>query len=306
MPFRFALTCAGGESAAEWTELARRAEDLGYDCLLVTDHVAQGLAPLPALAAAAALTSRIGLGTYVLCNDLRNPVLLAQEAATVDLISGGRFELGLGAGWLGDDYRRTGISFDPGPQRLRRLIEAVDVIDQLLVTGTCKHDGEHYVVEEHGFAPRRTDGTRLPLLLGGARKAALTWAARTADTVSVLPRTTADGALDQADATPESLDRKVAWIRDAAGERFAGLRLNHVLWECMVMRDPKPVVEAFAGGMGVSPDQVLDNPCLLIGSVDSVAELLHRRRERWGLSTVTVPAAAVTAFAPVVARLSGQ
>lgn len=305
-PFRFAVVSTGAEPAGAWPAFVRRAEELGYACLFVTDHVSQGLAPLPALAAAAVLTSRIGLGTYVLGNDLRNPVLLAQEAGTVDRLSGGRFELGLGAGWLPEDYRRTGVPMASGAERLERLAEAVAIVDALLTTGRCRHHGRHYTVEEEEFAPRRADGTRPPLLLGGARREALALAARTGDTVSLLPRATPSGGLDEQDALPERLDRKVAWIREAAGGGFARLRLNHVLWECMVMPDPRPVLDVFARAMNSTPAQVSDNPCLLIGTVQDVVEQVWRRRERWGLSTVTVPAAAMEAFAPVVAELSGK
>ncbi|WP_129840842.1 TIGR03621 family F420-dependent LLM class oxidoreductase [Streptomyces sp. RFCAC02] len=305
-PFRFAVTATGDQPGADWPGFARRAEDLGYDLLLVTDHVSQGLAPLPALAAAAAVTTRIGLGTYVLGNDLRNPVLLAQEAATVDALSGGRLTLGLGAGWLPADYRSTGIPFAPGAERLARLTETVTVVDELLTTGSCHHEGRHHTVHVDDFAPRRPDGTRPDLLLGGARRGALALAARHADTVSLLPRTTAEHTIDRRDTAPDALDRKIAHVREAAGPRFDHLRLNHVLWECMVLPDPRPVLDVFARAMDETPEQVADNPAMLIGSATSAAEQVERRRERWGLSTVTVPAGAMEAMAPVVAALSGK
>ncbi|MER7467661.1 TIGR03621 family F420-dependent LLM class oxidoreductase [Streptomyces sp. NPDC097981] len=305
-PFQFAVTTSGNQPGDGWPDFVRRAEDLGYDLLLITDHAGQGLAPLPALAAAAVLTTRIGLGTYVLGNDLRNPVLLAQEAATIDSLSGGRFTLGVGAGWLPEDYRSTGVPFGPGAERLARLTETVAIVKQLLATGSCHHEGQHHTVHVDDFAPRRPDGTRPYLLLGGARRGALALAARCADTVSLLPRTTAEHTIDQRDSTPKAVDRKVAWVREAAGPRFPRLRLNHVLWECMVLPDPRPILDVFAKAMNETPEQVADNPAMLIGSTTSAAEQLERRRERWGLSTVTVPAAAMEAFAPVVAALSGK
>jgi probable F420-dependent oxidoreductase len=303
-PFQFAVVSTGETSRQRWTELARRAEDLGYDQLLVTHHVHQELSPVPALAYAAAVTSRLVLGTYVLGNDFRNPMLLAKEIATLALLSDHRVQLGIGAGWLRDDYDQTGVAFEPGPDRYARLEESLTILQALFTEGRCKFHGRHHEVAADEFLPTLPRPPRL--LVGGGRRRLLGLAARRADVVSFLPRSTPAGELDDTDATPERLDAKVAWVRAAAPDRFDDLVLNHVLWECMVTPRPEPILEVFARSLGCTPAQVRQVPSMLIGSAASVTETLLERRARWGLSLVTVPATALRAFAPVVAALRGR
>lgn len=301
-PFQFAVVATGASSQREWVELARRAEDLGYDSILVTDHVHQELAPLPALAVAAAVTTRIGLGTYALGNDFRNPVVLAKEIASLALLSERHVRLGVGAGWLLDDYRRTGVPFERGGRRVDRLTEAVTILDALLREGKCAFRGEHYEVDVDELGP--VPPVRPSLLVGGGGRRVLSLAARTAEVVSLLPRATPTGSLDQSDATPARVDEKVAVVRAAAGGR--DIVLNHVLWECLVTPRPEPILDVFARSLACSPDEVRQIPSMLIGTAASVAETLRERRDRWGLSLVTVPADALGTFAPVVAELSGR
>lgn len=304
-PFEFSVASGGEPSAAQWRDLVRATEDLGYTALHLNDHLGQPLAALPALAAAAAVTSTLRLGPRVANNDLRSPVLLAHEVASLDLLSGGRAELGVGAGWLPADYRGTGIPFDAGPRRAARLIEAFGVLDALLRGGPVSFHGEHYQVEVD--EPLATvQRPRVPLVVGAGGVRLLTFAARHADGVSITGRTLADGGLDSADLEPERLDAKVGVVRAAAGPRLPELRLHHVVWECMVTPRPEALLAAYAAGMGVTPERLGQLPGLLLGSVPQIVDTLVERRERWGLSSVSVPAAAVRQFAPVVAALAGR
>ncbi|WP_433549055.1 TIGR03621 family F420-dependent LLM class oxidoreductase [Streptomyces sp. CA-294286] len=292
--FEFALVSDGDMTEKEWRELARRAENLGYDALLISDHVDQRLAPVPALAAAAEVTSRLVIGTYVLNNDLRNPLMLARDAATLHGLSDGRFQLGLGAGWYRADYERTGIAFEPGRVRYERLREAVALCRSHPADGTA---GEGEAAGRHG---------RPPLLLGGTRREMLSLAAREADIVSVVPALGPDGPTDLGDSSPARLDEKIAWIRAAAAARERSPRLNQLVWECFIAPRPGPVEEALARAVGRTPQEVRELACFLVGTAAQVRETLWARRERWGFGYVTVPAARAETFAPVVAGLKGQ
>lgn len=303
-PFEFAVVSPGTDTRREWLDLARRAEDLGYDALLVTDHVGQPLAPLSALAFAGAVTSRIRLGTYMLGNDFRNPVLLAKEIATAALLCERRIDVGVGAGWLLADYTNSGVAFECGARRLARLREGITILRALLVEGRCEFHGGFYDVTVDDFGPVPTIGPRL--LMGGGRRGLLGYAARVADVVSFVPRATAAGTLDDSDRDPAGLDEKLSWVRAAADGPAAPPVFNHVLWECLVTPRPEPILDLYARSMGRSPGEVGEIPSLLIGTVDSVIETLLARRDRWGLSMITVPATAIQAFAPVVAALSGK
>lgn len=292
--FEFALVSDGDTTEKEWRELARRAEDLGYDALLISDHVDQRLAPVPALAAAAEVTGRLVVGTYVLNNDLRNPLMLARDAATLHALSEGRFQLGLGAGWYRVDYERTGIAFEPGRVRHERLREAVALCRSHLAG---RAGGEEEPTGRHG---------RPPLLLGGTRRRMLSLAAREADIVSVVPALGPDGPTDLDDSSPARLDEKIAWVRAEAAAREPFPRLNHLVWECFVTPRPGPVEEALARAVGRTPEQLRELACFLVGTAAQVRETLWARRERWGFGYVTVPAATAERFAPVVAGLKGR
>lgn len=300
-PFRFAVASPGTETGREWTELARRAEGLGYDALLINDHLHQPLAPLPALVAAASATNTLRVGTYVLCQDLRNPVVLAKELATVDLLSEGRLEVGLGAGWLDSDYSQAGVRRDSAGVRADRFAEVLSLLRALLSEPTVSFDGRHFQVEGASCLPPPPQRPHPPLLVGGTGRALLELAAREADGVSITPVFRSDGTLAAAD--PADIDRRVGWIRAAAGERLSRLRIDLVVWACLVTPRPAAVVAALAGALRRSPEELLEMPAILAGSREQVAERLLARRERWGASTVTVPAEAINAFAPIVARL---
>jgi probable F420-dependent oxidoreductase len=293
-PFAFGVVSTGEPDRHAWLELARTAEGLGYDALYVTDHVHQPLAPFPALAAAAAVTERLRLGPRVLNLAIRNVTLIAHELAALDVLSGGRAELGIGAGWLRDDALATGGRLAPAGSRVQRLIDAFGALDALL-RGEPVDGGEPF---------RTVQRPRPPITIGGAGPRLLTFAAEHADLVSITGASPTGDGLDEADLSPERLDEKVAWIRRAAGARAAGLPLNHVVWECMVTPRPMQLLDAYAAAMGVPAARVRELPALLIGSVEQVAEILLARHERWGLTSVAIPAQALEQFAPVIARLA--
>ncbi|MGW1131191.1 TIGR03621 family F420-dependent LLM class oxidoreductase [Streptomyces griseoluteus] len=302
--FQFALVSDGDVTEKEWRELARRAADLGYDALLVSDHVDQRLAPVPAVAAAAEVTDGLVLGTYVLNNDLRHPLMLARDAASLHALSDGRFQLGLGAGWYRVDYERTGIGFDPGRVRYERLREAV-AICRSHWAGCAIEAGAHYRVrQEAQDPPCRHGGPRL--LLGGTRRGMLSLAVQEADIVSVVPGLGPDGPTGLDDCSPARLDEKMAWIRAEAAALGRSPRLNHLVWECFVTPRPAAVQEALARAVGRTTGELAELACFLVGTAAQVRDTLLARRERWGFDYVTVPAAAAEPFAAVVAALKGR
>jgi probable F420-dependent oxidoreductase len=306
-PFRFGLSLAGFDHGHDWAETARRIEDLGYSTMLVPDHLGDQLAPLPAVAVAAAATTRLRVGTFVLANDFRHPVLLAKEAATVDLLSGGRLELGLGAGWRREEYDAAGLSFDPGPIRLARLEESATVLRGLWSGQPFSFTGDHYQVRSLDGRPLPAQRGGPPLFLGGGGPRLLALAGRVADIVGLAPRSQPGGTLDPSDVTPEATDAKLAVVREAAGRRFADLELNVLVLAARLGRglSRQDLAEELATSWDIDPEAVLTSPHAVLGSPEQVVNDLLANRERFGISYVTVPEPALADFAPVVARLSG-
>jgi probable F420-dependent oxidoreductase len=301
--FRFGVNSVT-TSRAEWEDTARRAEAFGYDTLIAQDHFGNQLAPVPSLAAAAAVTSHLRLATLVLDNDFRHPALLAKEAATLDVLTQGRFELGLGAGWLQADYTKTGLTFDPPAVRVARLSEAVQIIKALLGSADpVTFHGDHYQIESLEPLPRPIQQPRPPLMLGGRQRRMLRLAAREADIVGLSlldPR--APGL-----PPPPSFAQKVAWVREAAGDRFDDLELHVNASLVQVTDHPSEAeIERIAARTGQTRSQVLASPGSLVGSVDTIEETLLARREEFGVSYYVVQGRAMDAFARVVARMKEQ
>jgi probable F420-dependent oxidoreductase len=304
--FRFGVVGMGARSRQEWAEQARQAEALGYAVLLVADHFGDLLAPLPALVAAGDATTTLRLGTLVLCNDFRHPAVLAQEAATVDLLTDGRLELGLGAGWLRAEYEQAGITFAPGPLRAARLEESVRIVKGLLAGETVESSGPHYPVRGLPGLPRPRQQPHPPLLVGGGGRRILTLAAREAAIVGLAPRVQADGTrLDADDARPAALARKIEWVREAAGPRAAALELNLLSLATAVTPDRQAAAEEFARRFEAPVDILLETPHVLLGTVEEIAAQVQASRARYGISYVVVFEDVMEAFAPVVARLAG-
>jgi probable F420-dependent oxidoreductase len=308
-PFRFAVQASSPPGdGTSWADLARRCEDLGYDVLTVADHLDDQLAPLPAVMAAAAATTTLRVGTMVLCNDYRHPAVLAKEAATIDVLSGGRLELGLGAGWLRSDYEHAGLPFDPAPVRIDRLAEAVTVIKALMADGPCDFDGRHYRVRGLDGTPKPAQRPHPPILIGGGGRRVLTLAAREADIVGLMT-VMASGSIDAATiatGTAEATDERLSWIREAAGARWDHLQIQTRIHFAMVTDDRDAIAASLAGGFGLTVDQALATPHALCGTVDQIVDTLLERRDRWGISVIGLGADALDSFAPVVERLAGK
>jgi probable F420-dependent oxidoreductase len=308
-PFRFGVNLRTAGSAAEWTAKARKVESLGYDVALTPDHLAELLAPMPALTAAALATTHLRVGTGVLNNDFRHPLIVAREAATVDVLSGGRFELGLGAGHMQSEYDQAGLPFDPGAARVERLAESVVVIKRLFEGQAVTFAGKHYRVTEHTIHPRPAQRPRPPIFIGGNAPRLLALAAREADIVGFTGIMFRRGgaAIDVSDFRAAIVDERIQLVRETAGGRFGQLELNVLVQRVIVTDDRREAAAALTGPVSqLPPDEVFASPYLLIGTVDQMVADLEARRARWGISYVMTHETFMDALAPVVARLAGR
>lgn len=306
-PFRFGVQEHRASSATAWKEKARQVEALGYASLYLPDHFTDQLGPIAALMAAADATTRLRVGSLVFDNDYRHPVVLAKEAATLDLLSDGRFDLGLGAGWMASDYEQAGIPYDSPGTRISRMEEGLKIIKGLFAGEPFTFAGEHYqVVGIEGF-PRPVQKPHPPILLGGGGRRMLRLAAREADIVNVnfdLREGKVNRNLVRT-GLAEATDEKLRWIKEAAGDRLDRIELSVTIFLANITDDRESVATLMAAGVGAEPKDILAMPHFLIGTVDEVVEDLQRRRERYGISYVIVPGEADETFAPVVARLAG-
>lgn len=302
-PFRFAIQLRSAGSRDEWLERARRAEALGYDVVCVPDHAGTQLSPFVALAAVAAATDRIRVGTFVLDNDFRHPVLAAHEAATVHLLSGGRLDLGLGAGWLRSDYDALGIEFAPPRTRVERLEEAVEIVGLYFRGETFSFSGRHYSVEEVEPLRLPPGMTRPPLVIGGGGRRVLALAGLRADVASVFLKAKPEGSTFEP-ASPEEYAAKVAHVRRSAGDR--DVEINVLLQAFDVTDDPGAAFARWADDFETTPEELRALPFCLAGTTDEIVDDLQRRREEYGISYVTVFGEHLETFAPVVERLAGR
>ena len=292
-PFRFGIVAAYAQSRAAWMSTARRVEELGYATLLIPDRANIGsLAPLPALAVAVEATTRLRVGSYVLCNDYRHPVLLAREAATIDLLSGGRFELGLGAGVGPFEFQQLGIPFASAGTRVGRLEEAIQVIKRLFTEESVDFAGKYYTITQVKGYPRPAQQPRLPLLVAGAGERMLKVAAREADIIAIGSKITGRGA----DPTDATMEQKLAWIKEAAGQRFADLELSQTIYDVQ-LTDSSAALSPQAGGPPIPKKPMLTS---------QVVDYLLEQRDRYGFSYLHVYEGQMENFAPVVAQLAGR
>ena len=302
-PFRFAVTARWAGGGTRWRDFARRAEAQGYDVLLVTDHMGPQLAPIPAMMAAADATERLRVGSFVFSNDYRNLVMLAKEIATIDAISGGRVELGIGAGWSVPDYRQMGIPYDPPAQRVARLEEAVPLLDRLLREEVVTHVGTHYTLAEARILPRPTQKPRPPFMIGGGGARVLKLAARHADIVSFAPSLNASGRPRPRSLTMGGLRERVKrFDRQAAGRE---IEKNVWLFDAGVSDNSRSFRRAAATIAKRSANAIVRSPFMLYGTRASLRSLLHDMREEIGISYISVPGQAMDEFAPVVQELRG-
>jgi probable F420-dependent oxidoreductase len=307
-PFRFGVQVGGSHTAADWRALARKVEDLGYSTLFMPDHfVETDLAAMVGISFAAAATTTLRVGMLVLGNDYKHPVVTAKEAATVDLLSEGRLEFGLGAGWMQTDYDALGLPYDPPGTRIERLDEALAIVKASWGDKPFDYHGRHYTITGYDGLPKPVQQPRPPILVGGGGPRLLRLAGRAADIVGINPNLRA-GAIT-GDAVQTSLAaqtrQKVDWVREGAGDRFEAIELQIRYFMAAITDDARGLAEAIAPGFGASPDEALASGVALAGTVDEVCATLTQRREAWGVSYVVFGDDTFEQFAPVVARLAG-
>jgi probable F420-dependent oxidoreductase len=281
---------------------------MGYATLYLPDHFSEQPGPIAALMAAADATTRLRIGSLVLDNDYRHPVVVAKEAATLDLLSDGRLDLGIGAGWMVSDYQQAGIPFDSAGTRIERLEEAVQILKKFFAGGAFSFEGKHYKIHGLEGAPAPVQRPHPPLLLGGGGKRMLSLAAREADIVHVnynLSEGRINPKLVQT-GMAERTGEKLGWIREAAGQRLEEIHLGFTVFFANVTDDRESLASALAPSMGFETRDVLEMPHFLIGTIEQIEEDLRARREKYGFSHVILPGETADELAPIVERLAGQ
>jgi probable F420-dependent oxidoreductase len=304
--FRFGVEMMEPFEGMTWADSARELESLGYSTLFAPDHFDEGYGPITAMATAATATSALRIATAVFCVDFRHPAVLARELASIDQLSEGRLEIGLGAGYQVNDYRTSGIRMDPPKVRVDRLIEYVAVLRGLFAEGPFSFAGEHYEISELDGSPEPYTPGGPPILVAGGGQRMLRFAAQNADIVGVNPSlpSSEERAQSRQDGVAERIDEKFALVREAAGPRFDELVFHGWLQVTRVTDDANGVAETVADSTGLRVDDVLASPFVLAGSVEEIVERLHERRERWGYSYYTIQQPAAREFAPVLAGLA--
>jgi probable F420-dependent oxidoreductase len=313
-PFRFLATAGDYPGFAELTSLARKAEAVGCSAFVVPDHLVGQYAPIPLLAVVAAATERLRVGTFVLNACLRHPAVLAQDLATLDVLSGGRLEIGLGAGWNKPEHDAIGIAFEAAGVRIKRLTEAIAILKGCFAAGPFSFSGEHYIVTGHDGVPQPAQRPHPPIFLGGGGKRLLTLAAREAQIIGLAPRLIqGDRPRVQARSlTAEATEEKISWIREAAGDRFGELELNTYPAGGPTVITANPPAEArrradrirAQTGVELTVEEILDSPHMFIGSIKDLTRKFSDLRERFGISSFLIDD--LDALAPVVEELAGH
>ncbi len=300
----------GSQSANALAERARKAESLGYSAYLISDHLLDVLSPNVALSAIAAVTKTLRIGHFVLNNDLRHPAVLHQELASLDVLSEGRLEIGIGAGWNEPEYKASGIPFETVPVRVSKLEESVAILKGLFAEAPLTHAGPHYTITAMDGRPKPVQKPHPPILIGGGGKRLLRLAAREAQIIGLAPRIGSTGGFQS--CTFEATREKIEWVREAAGPRFAELELNTYpsFRPASVTNEPTKAAEELLGRMnkdkesGLTVDQLLDSPHVFIGTVDQLVAKFTRLRDELGISNFMV-GNGIDDFAPIVERLAG-
>ena len=307
-PFRFGVQVDSAPDARSWADLARRAEANGFDVLTMPDHFTPQLAPMPALMAAADATTTLRVGALVFDNDYKHPLVLAKELATMDVLSGGRVEIGLGAGWMISDYEQSGIPYDSPKVRIDRFVEGLAVIKGCMSGEKFSFTGDHYVITDHVAHPKPVQQPCPPILIGGGGKRVLTIAAREADIIGINGTMTAGvvGVEAVSSMTSAAVDEKVAIVAAAGAHRLDRIEMNIRNFFVKVTDDRRGFVDGVAGMFNIPAELIDDSPFGLIGSVASIQEQILASRERWGFSYFIVGAQNIEEMAPVVAALRGK
>ena len=307
-PFRFAVQLSEAPSGKAWRDTARKVEELGYSTLFVPDHFDRQLGPIVALTVAAEATERLRVGSLVFDNDYRHPLVMAKELATLDLLSEGRLEVGLGAGWMQSDYDQSGIAYDDAGTRVSRMEEAIAVYKALWSGETADFEGEHYrVTGAHGYPRPHGGRPHPPLLIGGGSPRVLRIAGREADIVGINPNLAAGriGPEMAEQISSEHYRRRIEWVREGAGDRFDEIELQCLTFLVTVGQPQRDVLERLSGVLSMSPEEAGEVPLALGGTVEEIVETLLRRREALGLTYWVVHEPEMESFAGVVAELAG-
>jgi probable F420-dependent oxidoreductase len=315
-PFRFGVHTSDAQTGDQWATAARRYEALGFSTLLLRDHFDQQLAPIVAMTAAACATETLRVGCLVFANDYRHPLVLAKELATLDRLSGGRVEVGLGAGWMGSDYEQAGLSFDAPRDRVSRLEEAVHIMKAFFAGGSVKFSGDHYTITDHEMYPTTVQEPSPPFLLVAGGPRMTRFAGAVADIVAINPATKSNAAWAEqnlADASAEAVDKKVDAIRAAAGARYEHIELQIVAPYVIPTDDRAGTAQVIADALpandpalDLTAETVLASPYVLIGTEGEICATLAERRERWDISYYVFNDDSIDAVAPIVARLAGS
>ena len=320
-PFRFGVQSFNAQSGSDWKEKVQRAESLGFSSFHLADHIIgpgpalertnhpiQSLAAIPAMAYAAAVTDTIKIGCRVFCIDYHDPVVLTKEAMTIDLLSGGRLELGLGAGWLADEYKAIGMNMDSPGERISRLEDIIEGIKAYAGEGPLSISNATINWQEFDGVPKPVQTPHPPIMIGGGSPRILRLAGREADIVSLNFNNRAGviGPDGVKTSTAEKTIEKVKWIREGAGDRFSDIEIEIGAYFTFIMDDATPVLANFSQMFGLSEDEMGQHPHALFGDVVGVCDELERRRDAFGISYVTIGEDAMEAFAPVVSNLAGK
>ena len=318
-PFRFGLQSFNAADAEDWANQARQAESLGYSTFHLADHIlgeggalsranhpVQNLAAIPAMAYAAAVTDTINIGCRVFCIDYHNPIVLVKSAMTIDKLSNGRLEFGLGAGWIKEEYAAIGLQMDEPAVRIDRLADVLEGVKAYRGDGEMSVSNSSIQWQEFAGDPKPVG--KAPIMIGGGSPRILRLAGREADIVSLNfnNRSGMIGPDGVQKSTAEETAKKIGWIKEGAGDRFDEIEIEIGAYFTFVMDDPSPVLGQFAQMFGMSEDEMSVHPHALFGSVDAICDELERRREAYGISYVTVGRDNMESFAPVVERLSGK
>ena len=318
-PFRFGVQSFNADSGEAWAKQAQTAESLGYSTFHLADHIlgegealqkanhpVQNLAAIPAMAYAAAVTKSINIGCRVFCIDYHNPVVLIKSAMTIDKLSNGRLEFGLGAGWITEEYAAIGLSMDEPVVRIDRLADVIEGVKAFRGDGPATVSNNTLNWRDFAGDPKPVGAA--PIMIGGGSPRILRLAGREADIVSLNFNNRSgmigpDGVQLSSEAETQ---KKVGWIKQGAGDRFDQLEIEIGAYFTFVMDDPSPVLGQFAQMFGLSEQDMAKHPHALFGSVDAICDELERRRELHGISYITVGYDNAESFAPVVERLAGK
>jgi probable F420-dependent oxidoreductase len=306
--FRFGVQTGGATSAREWQDKVRKIEALGYSTMFMPDHfIDTPFAPMVGIAMAAEATESLRVGTLVLGNDYKHPAVVAKEFATLDVLSDGRVEAGIGAGWMRVDYEALGFRYDSHGTRIERLEEAIAIFKGAWGPRPFSLNGRHYRITDYDGIPKPVQQPRPPILVGGGGPKVLRLAGREADIVGINPNLRA-GEINR-DAAQDTLasrtKQKIEWVREGAGDRFDDLELQIRYFVAAITDDRHGLAEAMAPAVGMEPHEALESGVAVVGTVDECCDILVRRREEWGVSYIVLGDDQFEAFAPVVDRLTG-